>query len=180
MTTPSDEKQREIDAIATVQKLFLKHSNSIRGYLFAMMVDWHVVDDVMHSTFLAVTAKAEQFDPERAFVPWVRGFAKNELLKVATQRKRDPLPLTPEAIAQLHDTAPEFSVDSERVSALLTCIEQLSPRAKQAVVLRYREALKPPAIAERMRMAVASVNVTLSKARAALGKCVEFKVRAGE
>jgi RNA polymerase sigma-70 factor (ECF subfamily) len=180
MANSSEKIQPSADAVALVQKLFIKHSNSIRGYLFAMSADGHLVDDVMHSTFLALTAKADQFDGQREFVPWARGFAKNELLKVAGQRKRDPQLLTPEAIEHLHDAAPEFTLGDERVSALLACLDQLAPRARQAVVLRYRESLKPQMIAERMRLAVASVNVTLSKARAALKGCVELKLRAGE
>lgn len=179
---PADDRQpaSHSDPVAVVQSLFLKHSNAIRGFLFALSADGHLVDDVLHSTFLAVTAKAGEYDPQRPFVPWARGFAKKELLKAGRQSSRGPLLLSPEAMDHLDQSAPEFAIDTEQIGALLACVEELAPRAKQAITFRYREALKPPEIARRMSLAVASVNVMLSRARASLKQCIDLKLRGGE
>lgn len=179
---PADARQvaEHSDPVAVVQSLFLKHTNAIRGFLFAVSGNGHLVDDVLHSTFLAITAKAGDYDPARPFVPWARGFAKKELLKATKLSSRGPLLLSPEAMDHLDHSAPEFAVDSVQIGALLACLEELAPRAKQAIAFRYREALLPAEIARRMSLAVASVNVMLSRARATLRQCVELKLRREE
>ena len=163
--------------MALAQKLFIKHTNSIRGFLFAVCADGSLVDDVMHSAFLIVTKKAAQYDTAREFVPWARGVAKNELLKITSSQSRGPLLLPPAAIEQLQLTAPEFPQDDERIPYVTECIENLSPRAKRAIELRYRDATMPKDIAGIMSLAVDSVSVMLSRARTALRKCVERKMQ---
>lgn len=179
---PADDRQSSThsDSVAVVQSLFLKHTNAIRGFLFAVSADGHLVDDVMHTTFLAVTAKADEYDPQRPFVPWTRGFAKKELLKARKQASRGPLLLSPEALEHLDRSAPDFAVDSDQIGALQRCVEELAPRARQAITFRYRDALMPSEIARRMSLATASVNVMLSRARSSLRQCVEWKLRGGE
>ncbi len=177
MNTSHHESPHSDESVHLVQSLFLKHSNSIRGFLFAIAVDEHSVDDAMHSAFLVITAKAEQYDQERNFVPWARGIARNELLKAMSAQNRRPVLLSPAALDLLQQDVPSFDVDPERISAVLECVEELSPRAKQAVLLRYQQGFKPPEIAGRMHVKVASVNVMLSKSRVALRRCVEFKLR---
>jgi len=170
--TPSDD-----ESVAVVQKLFIKHSNSIRGFLFAISADGSLVDDVMHSAFLAITLKADQFDAAREFVPWARGVAKNELLKITSSARRGPMLLPHDAIEQLQLTAPEFPQSDERIPYVAQCVEELSPRAKRAITLRYRKAIMPKEIARMMSLTVDSVSVMLSRARKALRECVERKMK---
>ena len=165
------------DQQAMVQTLFIKHGPSIRGYLLALVPDENVADDLLHAVFLAVTAKAEKFRPGSNFLAWARTIAKYEALQLARDRAKAPTSLSPEVIEQLSTTAPDFDNTDERLGMMRECIETLAPRAKEAIQLRYAQALEPVDIAERMKLAVKSVSVTLSRARASLRKCIERKLK---
>lgn len=167
--------------VAHVQKLFIKHSRAIRGYLLALLPDVHRVDDLMHQVFLAATDLADRYDTEREFVPWARGIARIELLRQAREQQHLPMPLGPDAIDALSKTEiPALDWSEARRSALDECLKSLARRPKEAISLRYLENLRPPEIAQRMKLAVTSVHVMLSRARLALRRCVSRKLQLGE
>jgi RNA polymerase sigma-70 factor (ECF subfamily) len=60
---------------------------------------------------------------------------------------------------------------------LAECLHQLQGRAAALIRLRYDEALKPAAIAQRLGMAAVAVRVALSRVRAALRQCIDEKVK---
>ena len=162
-----------------VQMLFVKHSTAIRGYLLGLLPDPHQVDDLMQSVFCTVTEQAETWDESRDFVPWARGIGRNLFLRLERSKRQGPQILDPELIDALTQVAPSFEADTTRLEALKQCMNRLAPRARQAITLRYSQALKPAEIARRMSLAVASVNVMLSQARASLRECVLSKLRIG-
>lgn len=168
------------ESVARVQELFVKYSPRIRAYLLALLPDVHAVDDLMHCVFLAVTNKAAEFDPQRDFIRWAYGFARIELARFARQSSRSPMALSPEVIDKLSESVPTTETTSERIKALMKCIAELAPRARQAIELRYLSGLRPSEIAERMSIGVNSIHVMLSRARTALQACVERKLRIGE
>jgi RNA polymerase sigma-70 factor (ECF subfamily) len=168
------------DQVAYVQTEFIKHGDAVRGYLLALCPDENVADDLLHSVFLAVTQKAGDFERGTNFAAWARAIAKIEVLRLANRRARAPRLLSPDVIEMLSATAPQFQVESDRLLAMRTCLDNLTPRAKESITLRYLENLAPGAIAERMKLGVNSVNVMLSRARIALRECIERRLRSME
>jgi RNA polymerase sigma-70 factor (ECF subfamily) len=165
------------EQVALVQKLFLKHSLEVRGYLLVFASDPGDVDDLLHSSFLCVVAKAAHFQPGTSFVAWARAIARIELLRLASDRRRAPQFVSPEVIDLLSSDVPQFADDDEFREAMTGCLDRLAPRARQAVDLRYQQSLMPAEIARRMEVTVASVKVTLCRAKAAIQECVERKLR---
>jgi RNA polymerase sigma-70 factor (ECF subfamily) len=166
--------------IALVQELFIKESPRIRAFLLGLVPDLNRVDDLMHGVFLTITEKAHQFDRGRDFVRWATGIAKIELLRQLRENQKLPQAFTPEIIERLCVTYPVEESSMERLDALAACMETLAPRARKMILLRYFEALLPGEIASRMSLSAESVHVTLSRARNALRKCVERKLRLAE
>jgi RNA polymerase sigma-70 factor (ECF subfamily) len=180
LSNSSADRDSVTQRLATVQKLFVRHSAAIRGYLFAMAPDPDVVDDLLHEVFLCVTLKSQDFEPGTNFTAWARAIARIEVVRAARSRRRFPGGLSAEAIELLAEAAPEMNLSEDRLALLDECRRQLSPRARQVVDLRYGESLKPAAIAKRLRLAVESVYVTLSRARALLRECLERKLSPSE
>lgn len=166
--------------VQLVQKLFIRHSAKLRAYLLPLAVDVSAVDDILHSAFLAATAKAAQYDQGTNFVAWARAIARLELLQFSRQRRRWPHLLSPEAIDALSEDAPEVAVDDERLAAIRHCVEQLAPRSREAMDLRYNQSLPPSQVAQRMQLGIQSVHVMLSRARAAVQQCAERVLRRGK
>jgi len=168
------------DRVTLVQQLFLKHSNSIRGYLLAFTPNLSDVDDLLQMAFMAVQAKADAFEPGTNFVAWARAVARIELLRRLREQSLGPTTLPADVIETLTADAPELDTGNERLVALAECIKGLSPRSREAVTQRYSHARKPTEIAKTLSLATESVYVMLSRARATLRKCVEHKLRVTE
>jgi DNA-directed RNA polymerase specialized sigma24 family protein len=64
---------------------------------------------------------------------------------------------------------------------LAACIQQLAPRARQILELRYaEEPAAPPEIARRLAWTVEAVHVALSRARKFLQECTRRRLAAAE
>jgi len=164
------------DQVALVQKLFIGHSPALRDYLLSLLPDPAAVDDLLHSVFLTAVQRADQFQPGTNFLAWLRTIGKFKLLELARDHRRQLPTFPPEVIEALSGAVPDFDEHSERLTAMAECVGELAPRARQAIELRYLESLRPAAIARQMKLAVDSVHVMLSRARAALRECMEKKL----
>jgi len=131
------------DRIALLQKLFLGHSPALRDYLLALVPDPAAVDDLLHSIFLTAVQRADQFQPGTHFLAWVRTIGKYKLMEWSRDRHRNLPTFAPEVIDALSETAADFDQQSERLTAMAECTEELAPRARQAIHLRYLEDLRP-------------------------------------
>lgn len=65
-----------------VQRLFIEHLDRIRGYVRAILPDPDLAGDVVQEVFLAVSARAADYDATRSFEAWAFGFARNKVLEV--------------------------------------------------------------------------------------------------
>ena len=168
------------EQIALVQKLFLTHSDAIKGFLLALVPVRDQVEDLLHATFLTVVDKAADFEKGSNFVAWSRAIARFETLRTRRIDANSPIIFSSELVDKLASEAPDFDLGEERLSVLAECYETLSPQQRDALDMQYRQALKPAQVAERLDMAPATVYVLLSRARTLLKKCIERKLRVME
>ena len=85
----------------------------------------------------------------------------------------------PEVLEALssHSSADSW-FSEEQLQQLAKCVEELAPKAREAVELRYQQAHRPPEIASRLGWTVESVHVALSRARIFLRECVTQRMAA--
>jgi len=55
-----------------VQKLFLQHAASLRGFIFGLMPDRAAADDVFQDVFVTATKRATDFERDRSFLFFTR------------------------------------------------------------------------------------------------------------
>jgi RNA polymerase sigma-70 factor (ECF subfamily) len=162
-----------------VQQLFVQHQARLRSFVLSLTPDFATADDVIQETFLVVTKKAAIFEPGSNFVAWARRIAVFTLLAQFRDRQRGPLPLADDVLEALAAAAPPEDEDAkhlQEVSLLRACLEQLAPAARELVRLRYFGEHLPEEIAQMRAQSVNAINVTLSRARAALRECMERKL----
>lgn len=165
--------------VALVQRLFVQHSSAIRGFLLAMTPDVHLVEDLLHNVFLTATDKAEEFEEGTNFLAWTRAIAKILLLRAIRDSSRAPNALSSNVIELLIEDAPDFDLGDQRIVALVDCIDELAPKSRLAIGLRYHDLLKPAQIAARMSLKPESVSVMLSRARKTLRECIQRRLNQG-
>lgn len=161
-----------------VQRLFLRHAGLLRGFILGLMPDRDQAEDVFQEVFLTVTRKADEFTPGTNFLAWARSIARLKVLESFRTRRAGPALLDPDAIDAVLAAAAEMDDTwAGRREALAHCLQQLAPRAREIVELRYCEDHhSPPAIAERLSWSVNAVNVALSRARRFLQECARRRL----
>lgn len=165
-----------------VQRLFIRHQNQLRGMVLAILPDLSAVDDVLQETFLTVSRKADEFQPESNFAAWAAAVARFHALDWRRKQGRWMNGLTEEVIEQLyaHPDALGDAREIDRELAVLDgCLKELAPQARKAVELRYREGFKPSEVARRLGWTTEAIYVALSRARSVLRACVERRLLAG-
>ncbi len=167
------------DHVAHVQALFVQYLPALRGFVLSLVSNFNLVDDVVQETFLTVTAKAESFERGTNFRAWAWTIARYKTLQLLDKSAPVDERFVPEVINALcaHETAEEWHGE-EMLRYLKTCIEQLAPKARQSIELRYMQAHRPPEIARVMGWTVDAVHVALARARVALRECVTRRITA--
>lgn len=170
------EKSRE----QQVQALFLENVSQIRGFILALVPDAHRANDIFQDVFMTMTRLAAQFESGSNFLAWVRAIARNKILQEqhrCIKRQHSHLPLDETLLECLEQEVPEMEEAwAERKAALTGCLDQVAPKARQIVDLRFQENLLPEEIARKVSWSVNAVRVALTRARRFLFDCVERKV----
>src|SRR5262245_14773446 len=164
--------------IEEVQRLFLRHASVLRGFILGLLPDHNRAEDVFQELFLTVTRKAAEFQPGTNFLAWARSMARLKVLEHCRSQQHGPHLLDPDALEAVVAAAEEIEDDwPERREALARCLEQLAPRAREILELRYcDDFLPPPEIASRLSWTVNAVNVALSRARRFLQECTRRRL----
>lgn len=162
----------------SVQALFVKHAATLRGFVVALLGDFGSVDDVLHETFLTVSAKAGEFTPGSNFVAWAKTIARFKVLEARRENWREVPGFSEEALEALCVSEPEEDTSSleQRLAALSRCIDSLPPQTRRAIDLRYRQAHPAEETARILGWTTSSLYVMLCRARTALRTCVEGKL----
>ncbi len=165
-------------AVEEVQRLFLRHAGMLRGFILGLLPDHNRAEDVFQEVFLTVTRKAGEFSPGSNFLAWARSIARLKVLEAWRSSRSGPHLLDPEALDAVLAAAGEVDDDwSQRREALAKCLDQLAPRAREILELRYSDDyLAPPEIASRISWSVGAVHVALSRARKFLQECTRRRL----
>ena len=157
-----------------VQRLFVECQPALRAFIGALVPEFSRAQDVLQETFLTVTQKANDFVPETNYLGWACTIARYKVLEARRERKF--VGLTEAAIEALCAKTPDLP--SPRSDALAQCIEELAPKAKQAITLRYQGSHSAAEVANIMGWTAEAVYVALSRARRFLEKCIAEKLAA--
>lgn len=166
------------EKIELVQRLYIQHLPEIRGYMLAILPNPALVDDAVQETFLAMVARADDYEPERSFKLWAFGFARNKAMQTATKHRSKAMPLEDDVLEVLTASEPDLAVGAAELGFLRDCLGNLAPKARTIVEHRYQKGLKPHEVAEVIGWSRGAVRVALCRARSALRKCLEAKLKA--
>lgn len=147
---------------------------TVSAFIGSLVRDFRDRDDVLQETAVAVIESFDRYDPARPFIAWALGVARNQVGLYLRRRGRDRLVFDPAAVDQLA-VAFEGIDGSElrRLDRLQDCLQRLDGRARELCELRYRDDLKPAAIAERANTSANNVAKALQRIRDRLRECIE-------
>lgn len=167
-------KDGDIAGIAEVVRAY-----QVRALRAAYLVtrDRGMAEDVVQVAFLRAYQRIGQFDATRPFGPWFLRSVVNAAVQAASQRARI-VPLEPGGTGE-HDTAETTLADQapgpdrhweavETREELWAALGQLTPRQREAVVLRYYLNLDEAEMARQLECPPGTVKSRLSAARTRL------------
>ncbi len=159
------------DHVLKVQQLFVRHHGQLAAFAMTLWPDFSRADDVMQEVFLTVTAKAREFSLGTSFLAWSRAIVRFKVIEM--RRSAGLKSPSSQMLDSLTAACPDEWGGEDQLAALTKCLGQLAPKAREIISLRYQREHSPPEIAGLLSRSVNSINVALSKARAALRQCMD-------
>lgn len=154
---------------------WMQAQRPLSAYVTAAVPAFHDSEDVMQRVAVVAFTKRDQFDPARStFLSWVTGIARFEIQNWRRKQGKAQLcfdEATLNRLAEAHESVVADEVP-EIHAALRECLSKLNDRSRAMLDMRYRDAMGSQAIATEFKTSENVVNVTLSRARASLAKCV--------
>jgi RNA polymerase sigma-70 factor (ECF subfamily) len=167
-------KDGDIEGLAELVRAY-----QVRALRAAYLVtrDRGVAEDVVQVAFLKAYQRIGQFDATRPFGPWFLRSVVNAAVQAANQRAR-MVPLEPGGTRERHDAEPTLADQApgpdlhweavETREELWAALGQLTPRQREAVVLRYYLNLDEAEMALQLECPPGTVKSRLSAARTRL------------
>jgi RNA polymerase sigma-70 factor (ECF subfamily) len=157
------------------RNLFLAFERPIRCYLSAHASSAEMVDEVLQATFVACFESIRTYEPRGTFSFWLRGIARNRLLKELRQRARhdhvgaDALEVTLAEVAAANVASDQHQAEPR----LQHCLDQVTPRVRELLHRRYVDQIAVKQLAVELAHTETWVSVTLHRARAFLKECLQ-------
>jgi RNA polymerase sigma-70 factor (ECF subfamily) len=154
--------------------MFLACERPVRLFLSAHATSPELVDEALQATFIACFESIATYEPRGTFLYWLKGIARNRLLKELRERARHAR-LTADALEQqlAGDDADALERGEEHdLVRLERCLGQVSPPVRALLTRRYVERAAVKDLAVTLGRTETWVSVTLHRARAFLRTCL--------
>ena len=166
---------------SSLEQLIRRYQHEIYNYLRRYLGDENLAEDAFQLTFVRVYQKAEQFDLDRRFRPWLYSVATNQAIDLKRRNKRrnhQSLDVansdqenrsTTQAAAIPDHRQPEEDplVDQEFRQSMRQAVEQIGEPGRSALELIYLQGLPYKDAAEILDVPVGTVK---SRVHAAIRK----------
>lgn len=149
---------------------------ALRAYLSSQLFHIDDVDDLAQETFIAAYRSLNTFRLGEDFGAWLRGIARNKLLRFFEQTNRRSVQLERfrhEAAQLLHTELEHHAAGtkSEQLQAMLSCIAKLPERIRH-VVRSLLDGSKASALAEELKTSIGAIYQLQYRALGMLRECI--------
>lgn len=156
---------------------WLKAEPAVSAYVFASVSRFHDAEDVVQRIAQELARRFDEFDFNRPFAAWALWIAKSRVIDFYRAEHRTRVVFSHELLGQLADTiAAQADGRSNRREALEACLEELPPKSRRLLDLRYVEELSADEMAQETGSTSGSVRVLLSRVRTVLASCIERRL----
>ena len=170
--TGSDKTEHFVQQLAT-------HQNRLYGYVFSLLGDHSRTADVLQDTNMVLWRKIDEFQTDKAFLPWAFAIARFQVLAHLRDKKRDRLLLDAELAESISEETEHQAEHLDQLrEALRPCMRTLSAGNRELVEHRYFRAMSILDIAQEVNRTVSAVKVALLRSRRHLSECIERRMAA--
>ena len=165
--------------VAAFSTLVERHHAAVRACLAVRMIDVHEAEDLAQEAFIIAFRKLPDSDPDLPLGPWLRGIA----LKLLANHRRKFRAQASGSAADLRELLDaEVSTDfgagreSETMTALRECLDELEGPSRQLLHERYADGASIDELAGRLGRKASAVTMQLHRLRGLLATCIERNI----
>lgn len=156
---------------------WLQAEPSVSAYVFASVSGFHDAEDVIQRIAQELARRFDEYDSSKPFVGWAIWIAKSRVIDFYRAQSRTRVVISNELLDQLAQTVAKQSEGrSSRREALETCLNDLPPKSRRILDLRYVEDLSAAEAAKEVGSTEGSMRVLLSRVRTVLADCIERRL----
>ncbi len=153
---------------AAFAQLVEAYQKPVYNLCYRMLGDPFEAEDAAQETFLKAFRNLRRYDPERPFRTWLLSIASHHCIDRLRRRRLKLVPLTDLLGEKISggEADPETAViQSERVRRIDAALEQIPPRQRAGIILRYWYDLSYREIGETLGLSTSAVKSLLHRAR---------------
>ncbi|EGF25281.1 sigma-70 family RNA polymerase sigma factor [Rhodopirellula baltica] len=156
---------------------WLKAEPAVSAYVFASVAGFHDAEDVVQRIAQELARRFDEYDSRRPFVAWSLWIAKSRVIDHYRVQGGSRIVFSDELLGRLADTiAKQADGRSERREALEACLDELPPKSRRLLDLRYVDGHSAEKTAREIGSTSGSVRVLLSRIRSVLANCIEQRL----
>ena len=155
-------------------ELMTQFQGRLYVYILSLIGDADAANDVLQEANMVLWKESRQFVLGTNFKAWAFRIAHFQCMAHRQRRLRDKIVFSDEVVAALAMESKELDDSYEhRAAALGRCLEQIQPRSREALRLRYLEGVVVKEMAKKMDRTSNAVSQLLYRARQWLIECVK-------
>ena len=165
----------EIDDLV---RLALRERPRLIAYATVILADEHAAEDVFQDVLVLAMQKAEEIQSPEHLMGWLRLAARNRSMDLRRSRQQHACVLDPAVLDVLEQSWSRLddSDTSVRAEALRKCVDQLPPKARKVLELRYVRNLSGQQLADRLGRKLNTAYVAVSRIHRMLHECIKARL----
>jgi RNA polymerase sigma-70 factor (ECF subfamily) len=148
------------------------------GYIISLLPNKADADDVFQETSLILWEKRASYDPDRSFIAWSYGIARNVVSNYVRKNRNRGVALSPDLFLKVDEVRQRIGdMLQKRADAMQHCLEHLSEKQRMLVVNCYGGRASMSEIATEMGVSQNALYLRLSRLRKQLMDCIRRSMR---
>jgi len=163
-----------------IQRL-IEHQRRLYGFVLSILPDANEADDIYQEACTKIWQLADEYDPQRPFMPWACSIAHNLLRNHLAKRRRHRRLFSEATLDQVADRY-EQQTDrlEQRRRALQECLKELTEGQREAVELSYSGQATIAEAADMLGQTRDAFYKRLQRIRQKLYDCITRRTGGGE
>jgi len=172
-------RSSETEKTKLFMSLVLSGQRRIYFYILSLVIHPSDADDILQDTLALMWSKFREFKPGTDFVAWGKTIARFKVMNYLKKNKSAKLQFDDDVLKLIESESDQADNLSDRLEIIKKCIQKLSPKEQDLLVMRYQKDFSFKKMAFRIGISKQSAYRSISRIHVKLAKCLRFALGVG-